>query len=42
MVMGGKQVAISPDEYVFASLQIYLDIIQIFLQILNIIGIASR
>ncbi|EFN57385.1 hypothetical protein CHLNCDRAFT_50899 [Chlorella variabilis] len=32
MVMGGKAYAISPDEYVFASVQIYMDVIIIFLQ----------
>lgn len=41
MVLGGKTFSVSPDEYVFASVQIYLDIVLLFLQILNIIGIAS-
>lgn len=41
MVMGGKAYAISPDEYVFASVQIYMDVIIIFLQFLNIMGIAQ-
>lgn len=36
-LMGGKQVKISPDEYVFASVQIYLDIVVIFLCKLQII-----
>ncbi|PSC75383.1 lifeguard 1 [Micractinium conductrix] len=42
MVMGGKMYAIGPDEYVFASVQIYLDVVSIFLMILNIVGIASN
>jgi hypothetical protein len=32
MVMGKGRYALSPDEYVFASVQIYMDIIIIFLQ----------
>ena len=41
MVLGNKQYKCSPDEYVFAATQIYLDVIILFLNILNIIGIAS-
>lgn len=37
---GGRAVEISPDEYVFASLKIYLDIVSIFLMLLSIVGIA--
>jgi FtsH-binding integral membrane protein len=40
-LIGGKSHEISPDEYIFASVQIYVDIILLFLQILNIVGIAS-
>eukprot|EP00887_Chlorella_sp_A99_P004615 scaffold4.g4615.t1 len=42
MVMGGKTLAISPDEYVFASVQIYMDVITMFLFILSIFGFANR
>lgn len=42
MMMGGKhKYSISPEEYVFAALNLYLDIVNIFLYILTIIG-ASR
>ncbi|KAL4444889.1 hypothetical protein ABPG77_003939 [Micractinium sp. CCAP 211/92] len=41
LVMGKGAVAIGPDEYIFASVQIYMDVIIIFLQILNIMGIAQ-
>lgn len=42
IMMGGKhKYAISPEEYIFAALNLYLDIINIFLYILTIIG-ASR
>eukprot|EP00873_Tetraselmis_striata_P009470 jgi/Tetstr1/429734/TSEL_019627.t1 len=42
LVMGGKRNAINPDEYVVAALNIYMDIIMIFLYILQIIGLANR
>lgn len=42
IMMGGKhKFSISPEEYVFAALCLYLDVINIFLHILSIIG-ASR
>lgn len=42
MVLGHKKYSISPDEFVFAAVQIYVDIVILFLQLLSIIGIASR
>lgn len=41
LVMGGRYYSISPDEYIFAALNIYLDIINLFLWILTIIGLAG-
>lgn len=42
LMMGGKhKYSISPEEYIFAALNLYLDIINIFMFILTIIG-ASR
>lgn len=42
LMMGGKhKYSISPEEYVFAALNLYVDIINIFIYILTIIG-ASR
>jgi FtsH-binding integral membrane protein len=41
MVVGKGKYKLSPDEYVFAAVQIYLDIVIMFLNILNIVGIAS-
>ena len=39
IMLGGKhKVAISPEEYIFAALNLYLDIIQIFMYILSILG----
>lgn len=41
MMMGGsKKYSISPEEYIFAALNLYIDIITLFLYILEIIGIA--
>lgn len=41
MLGGEHKYSISPEEYVFAALSLYLDVINIFLHILSIIG-ASR
>ncbi|XP_075774757.1 protein lifeguard 1 [Pelodiscus sinensis] len=41
MILGNKQLALSPEEYVFAALNLYTDIINIFLYILAIIGRAK-
>lgn len=41
MLGGSHKYSISPEEYVFAALSLYLDVINIFLHILSIIG-ASR
>lgn len=37
-LMGNRERAYSPDDYIIAALNIYLDIIQIFLNLLQIIG----
>ena len=44
LIVGGKKTgaAISPDDYVFASVQIYMDVVLIFLAILTVTGVASR
>lgn len=43
MYLGGKhKYAISMDEYVFAALNLYLDIINLFLYLLRIVGGGSR
>lgn len=41
LMLGGKhKQSISPEEYIFAALSLYLDIINIFLYILTIIGVT--
>jgi len=43
MMLGGKhKYALDPEEYVFASLNLYLDIINLFLYLLQIIGAARN
>ena len=42
LMMGGKhKYALSPEEYIFAALNIYLDIINLFRYILLIVGISG-
>ena len=42
LMMGGKhKYALSPEEYIFAALNIYLDVINLFRYILLIVGIAG-
>ena len=42
LMMGGKhKYALDPEEYVFAALSLYLDVINLFLYILMIIGGSS-
>jgi hypothetical protein len=42
MMGGGHRYALDPEEYIFASLNLYLDIINLFLFILQIIGNARN
>ncbi|XP_038159185.1 glutamate receptor, ionotropic, N-methyl D-aspartate-associated protein 1a (glutamate binding) [Cyprinodon tularosa] len=38
LLLGNKKLALSPEEYIFASINLYTDIINIFLYILAIVG----
>uniref|UniRef100_A0A914LX48 Uncharacterized protein n=1 Tax=Meloidogyne incognita TaxID=6306 RepID=A0A914LX48_MELIC len=38
MIMGGKKYELSPEEYIFAVLALFMDIVQIFWFILMIFG----
>ena len=43
LMIGGKHsYALSPEEYIFAALNLYLDIVQLFLFILRIVGAARN
>lgn len=38
MIMGGKKYEISPEEHIFASIQVFLDILFIFWNMLTLFG----
>lgn len=40
LLIGNRKYSISEDEYVFAALSLYADIVQIFIFLLQIIGAA--
>ncbi|KAL4616915.1 protein lifeguard 1-like [Arapaima gigas] len=41
LMLGGKhRYSISPEEYIFAALNLYVDIISVFLFILQLIGLS--
>ncbi len=42
MLMGNGSVKISVDDYVFASINIYTDIIMLFLKIVEFLGDSDR
>lgn len=43
LMMGGNhKYSLSPEEYVFAALSLYVDVVNLFLMILQIVGYANR
>ncbi|XP_054904501.1 protein lifeguard 1-like [Poeciliopsis prolifica] len=40
LLLGNKELALSPEEYVFAAINLYMDIINIFLYVLALVGRA--
>lgn len=42
MIGGNHKYSISPEEYIFAALNLYLDIVNIFIAILQLIGAANE
>ncbi|KAK9840630.1 hypothetical protein WJX81_005654 [Elliptochloris bilobata] len=42
LLMGGRSLEISPDDYIFAATQIYLDIVNIFINILQILQLSQN
>lgn len=42
LIMGNGELAIEPDEYVLATLNIYLDVINLFLYILQLVSQLTR
>ena len=42
LTLGSKQLALSPEEFVFAALNLYTDIINVFLYVLAVVGRAKE
>ncbi|XP_074653261.1 protein lifeguard 3-like [Tubulanus polymorphus] len=42
MVIGGKKYQLSEEEYIFGALQLYLDIVYIFLMLLSLVGAGKN
>lgn len=42
LLIGNRELAISPEEYIYAALSLYVDIVHIFLFILQISGAATE
>ncbi|XP_051997467.1 protein lifeguard 3-like [Xyrauchen texanus] len=42
LLIGNRKHSIGPEEYVFAALSLYIDIVQIFILLLQIIGFSER
>lgn len=38
MIMGGRKLELSPEEHIFAALQLYMDVVQLFLLLLRLLG----
>ncbi|XP_076437516.1 protein lifeguard 2-like isoform X2 [Babylonia areolata] len=38
MIMGGKKIELSPEEYIYGALQLYIDVVYIFLYLLALFG----
>ncbi len=41
MLMGGRRLEISPEEYIMATIQIFLDIVMLFWMLLTLLGGAG-
>ncbi|KAK6056525.1 hypothetical protein COOONC_05971 [Cooperia oncophora] len=41
MILGGRKYEISPEDYVFAALMLFIDIYEIFINLLNLFNAAN-
>ncbi|VDD82546.1 unnamed protein product [Mesocestoides corti] len=41
MIMGGRKYELSPEEYIYGALQLYVDIVNLFMIFLSLFGVAS-
>jgi FtsH-binding integral membrane protein len=42
LLVGGRRYELSPEEYIFGALNLYLDVVYLFLIILSLVGGGSR
>lgn len=42
MIMGGRKLELSPEEHIYAALQLYMDVVQLFLFILRLVSAGRR
>ena len=42
MLIGGRQFQLEPEEYIFGALQLYMDVVYIFLFIMSLAGNSSN
>lgn len=40
LIVGGRRIEISPEEYIYGAISLYVDVMQIFYAILTICGFA--
>lgn len=40
-ILGGRRLEISPDDYVLGAIQLYVDIMELFINILEIVGTCA-
>lgn len=41
-IIGGRRIQLSPEEYIMGALQLYIDVMYIFLAILRILGCINQ
>lgn len=42
MIMGGRKHEISPEEYIYGAMQLYLDVMNLFMIFLSLFGVGSN
>lgn len=41
MIMGGRKHELSAEEYIYGAMQLYVDVVNLFMILLSLVGIAS-
>uniref|UniRef100_A0A0R3X297 ABC2_membrane domain-containing protein n=1 Tax=Hydatigena taeniaeformis TaxID=6205 RepID=A0A0R3X297_HYDTA len=42
MIMGGRKHELSPEEYIYGAMQLYCDVVNLFMIFLSLFGVMSR